>query len=294
MDDIDNQMSTLFETAASHLEPPVEDILRISMLLGRRRRARRNAWAVAAAVGVVGLTAGAVVSVPRLGIGSGPAGSNSNAAAGQPSADRSAGVLTTSSAGVPSPSSLTATSATPVAPSSAGLAHSTPTFGPQSGAPLLTQLVSGYGLHVVRASSIPIGVADAIYDDGQGQSEIIASVVAYSSQLKSEHAYTCANFDATDAKQRPSAAPAPSCTTVTTSSGHVEYVVVTADDASGFYDYQVNLFTSGNLVVSLDAGNGVPQGATVDVTRAVPPLSLSEMEAVVADPAWLDYVDQGS
>jgi hypothetical protein len=294
VDDTENQLSTLFEQAAAQIEPPVEDIIRISMLLGRRRRARRTAWAVAAAIGAVGLTAGAVVSVPRLGIGSEPAG---NAAAAQPSADRSVRVLTpsaTPSAGVPSSSSLAGTSATAVAPPSTGIVRSTPGSSTQSAAALLTQLVSGYGLHVVSQSSTPIGVADFVYDDGHGQSEVIASVETYSAQLKSENAFTCANFDSTDAKQRPAAAPAPSCTKVTAAGGHAEYVVVTADDGSGFYDYQVNLFPSDNVVVSLDAGNGVPQGATVDVTRTVPPLSLAEMEAIVADPAWLDYVNQGS
>ena len=284
MDDIENQLSTLFETAAAQFEPPVEEIVKVSTRLGRRRRARRNTAMVTAAVGVVGLTAGVAFSVQRFGIGSMPP---TAVAASQPKADRSASAPAT-----PHPSSSANTTA--AAPLTSGLVRSTPTSGPQVGAPLLAQLLSGYGLHAVRQNSTSIGVADVIYDDGHGQSEIIVSVRAYSAALKSWNAYTCANFSTADAAQRPAGAPAPSCTSVTTSGGHVEYVVVTADDGSGFYDYQVNLFTTNNMVVSLDVGNGVPQGATVNVTRAVPPLSLAEMQAIVADPAWLDYSDPAS
>jgi hypothetical protein len=182
----------------------------------------------------------------------------------------------------------------PLTTLSTGLTPSTPQSGHQVGAPLLTQFVSVYGLHAVRQNSTSIGVADFIYDDGHGQSEIMVSVRAYTAVLKSSNAYTCINFNTTDAGPRPSGAPIPSCTTVTTIDGHVEYVVVTSDDGSGFYDYEVSLFTTNNMVVSLDAGNGVPQGANVDVTRAVPPLSLSDMQAIVADPAWLEYVDPSS
>ena len=298
MDDIENQLSELFEKAASRLEPPVEDIVRVSTHLGRKRRARRNAGTVAAAVGVVGLTAGVVFSVQHFGFGSAPSGT---VAAGEPTADRSASVVATprpsSPAGTAAArSSALASSTTTVSLTTltTGLAPSTPESGPQVGAPLLTQFVSVYGLHAVRQNSTSIGVADYIYDDGHGQSEIIASVRAYSAALKSWNAYTCVNFNTTDAGPRPSGAAAPSCTTVTTIDGHIEYVMVTGDDGSGFYDYEVNLFTTNNMVVSLDAGNGVPQGANVDVTRAVPPLSLSEMQAIVADPAWLEYVDPSS
>lgn len=293
MDDIENQLSELFETAASRLEPPVEDIVRVSTQLGRRRRARRNTATVAAAVGVVGLTAGVVFSVQHFGFGSVPSGT---VAAGQPTADHSASIVASPRPG--SPGSTTATrsttqvsSTTSAVSRTTGLVPSTPESGPQVGAPLLTQFVSVYGLHAVRQNSTSIGVADFIYDDGHGQSEIIASVRAYSAALKSWNAYTCVNFNTTDAGSRPSGAPIPSCTTVSTIDGHTEYVMVTGDDGSGFYDYEVNLFTTNNMVVSLDAGNGVPQGANVDVTRAVPPLSLSEMQAIVADPAWLEYVD---
>ena len=285
VDDIENRLSELFETAAAHLEPPVEDIVRVSTHLGRKRRARRNTGMVAAAIGVVGLAAGVAFSVQRFGIGSVPSG---DAAAGRPRADQSASVL----AATPRPSSPAGTTA--AVPLASGLELSSPDSGPQVGTPLLTQLVSGYGLRAVRHNSTSIGVADVIYDDGHGQSEIMVSVRAYSAALRSWNAYTCADFSAADAVQRPSGAPAPSCMSVTTADGHVEYVMVTADDGSGFYDYEVNLFTADNTVVALDVGNGVPQGATVDVTRAVPPLSLAEMQDVVADPAWLEYIDPAS
>jgi hypothetical protein len=289
VDDIESQLAGLFETAASHLEAPVEEIVGVSTRLGRKRRARRNTAMVTATVGVVGLTAGVVFSVQRFGSGAMP----SSAAASEPKVDRSASAPATPRPGSAADTTA-ANSATAALPPASGLVRSTPDSGPQVGAPLLARLVSGFGLHAVRQNSISIGVADVIYDDGHGQSEVIASVRAYSAALKSWNAYTCANFSATDEGRRPSGAPAPSCTTVTTTGGHVEYVIVTADDGSGFYDYEVNLFTADNMVVSLDAGNGVPRGATVDVTRAVPPLSLAEMQAVVADPGWLGYTDPAS
>lgn len=109
-------------------------------------------------------------------------------------------------------------------------------------------------------------------------------MLRYTPELAGFHAYTCANFISADAGIRPSGAPRPSCTKTSSAGGQTEYIVVTSDDSSGFYDYEVNLFTSNGLVVALDAGNGVPQGATVEATRALPPLSLEQMRAVVSDP----------
>ena len=296
MDDIENQLPKLFETAASHLEPPIEDIVRVSTQLGRRRRARRNTGVVAAAVGVVGLAAGVAFGVQRFAIGSVPSGTT---AAGQSTADHSASVLATPRLSAPDTTTAasdasTASGTTAVVPQASTLVSSTPTSGPQVGKWLLSQLVSGYGLQTVRENDTSIGVADIIYNDGRGQSEIMASVRAYSAALKSSNAYTCTNFSTTDEAQRPSGVPTPSCTKLITTDGHIEYVMVTGNDGSGFYDYEVNLFTADNMVVSIDAGNGVPQGATVDVTRALPPLTLAEMQVMVADPAWLDYIDPAS
>jgi hypothetical protein len=306
VDDIDNQLRKLFDAAASELDVPVEDIVEAGTRLGRKRRARRNTGMVAAVVGVVGLTAGAVFGVQRFGIGSAP--SNASAAAGRQTTDQRVSVSAVpstggaladtsaagSSAGGAASSAAAAGGTTPVQPLASGLVRSNPESGPQVGAALLTQLVSADGLHAVRQNGTSVGVADLIYDDGHGQSEIMASVREYSAALKQWNAYTCVNFNSADAATRPYGVPEPSCMKVITTGGYAEYLMVTSDDGSGFYDYEVNLFTADNMVVALDAGNGVPQATTVDVTRKLPPLSLAEMQAIVADPSWLDYVDPAS
>lgn len=67
----------------------------------------------------------------------------------------------------------------------------------------------------------------------------------------------------------------PSCTRTTTADGRPEYVTATGNDAAGFHDYSVTLFGTEDLVVSLEAGNGVPHADTIDVTRSAPPPSLA-------------------
>ena len=284
-DDIEYQLPQLFERAAARLEPPVEEIVEASTVLGRRRRRRRSAGAACAAVGVLGLTAGVVLGVQRLGIGGAPGG-GAVAAAG-PARGPSRTPATRPGTARPPTTGGAAASALSVS----GSAVSATSTAPQTAEQLLSRLLSGYGLHAVGPQADPIGVADLVYDDGSGRSELIVSVLRYTAQLAGFQAYTCANFISADAGARPAAAPKPSCTKAKATGGLTEYLIVTADDKSGFYDYEVNLFTSNGLVVALDAGNGVPHGATVEVTRDLPPLTLAQMSAVVADPGWLAYRD---
>ncbi|HEY3866755.1 MAG TPA: hypothetical protein VGM10_00315 [Actinocrinis sp.] len=74
---------------------------------------------------------------------------------------------------------------------------------------------------------------------------------------------------------------------MSTPDGQSEYLIVTGTDSAGFYDYQVNLFVTDNLVVSMTVGNGVPDGKSVDVTRAIPPLSQGQMRVIVGNSGWL-------
>jgi hypothetical protein len=294
-DEIEYQLPQLFAQVAGHIEPPVEEILAASIARGRRSRRRRTAVSACAAFGVLGLTAGAVIGVQRIGIGTAAHGRGPALAGG--AAHRSGTASSpTGSARPPTTDQPDAAAASARAHASALSVSSAPvtvlSTGPQSGTALLTRLLSGYGLHSAGdAPNGAVGVADLVYDDGHGRSEIIAWVQRYTSELARDHAFTCVNFIAADSGARPSGAPEPSCTQARTADGLSEYLVVTSDDAAGFYDYQVNLFTSDGLVVALDAGNGVPDGANVAVTRAAPPLSLAAMQAVVADPGWLAYRD---
>lgn len=304
MNDIENQLPQIFEAAAAGIEPPVEEIIAAGTALGRRRRLRRATGMAFASVGVVGLTAGVVLGVQRFGIGTGAGGRGPVNAAG---AAHSTGLPSGTSPGTARPPTETPATQTPTAGSSpqgtaassalnsASTTSATPTSSAASGheaaTGLLSKLLSGYGLSPVGTSNAPIGVADLVYDDGRGPSEIIASVVQYTAQMATENDYTCVGFISTDATARQPGAPQPSCTQQSAANGDAEYVVVTADDGSGFYDYEVNLFTPGGVVVALDVGNGVPRGATVEVTRAVPPLTLAQIEKIAADPAWLKYRD---
>ncbi|WP_157436266.1 hypothetical protein [Actinospica robiniae] len=305
MDDyIENQLPQFFEQAAAHLEPPVEEIVAASTVLGRRRRRRRTAGSACAAVGMIGLTAGLVIGMQRFGISGAPrggavaAGGESRGPSMTPATPPGTArpPTTGSPVSVPSVSGSPASALSISAPSVSGPSVSSSTGSvtpstPQSAPELLSRLLAAYGLHEVGPQVNPIGVADLVFDDGHGQSDIIASVVRYTPQLASDHAFTCVNFDPTDAGVRPSGAPKPSCTKTSSAGGQTEYVIVTTVDGSGFYDYEVNLFASNGLVVALDVGNGVPQGGTVDVTRALPPLSLDQMRAVVSDPGWLAFRD---
>lgn len=297
-DEIEYQLPQLFAQAADRIEPPVGQIVAASIARGRRNRRRRTAVSACAAVGVLGLTAGAVIGVQHLGIGAASHGSGPALADGASRRAGTASSMPTASVLPPTAQESASAAASARVHASALSVSSAPvailTTGAQSGTGLLTRLLSGYGLTAAGdAPNGAIGVADLVYDDGHGPAEVIASVQRYTPALARDHAFTCVNFGAADSVSRPSGAPEPSCTQTRTADGLSEYLVVTSDDAAGFYDYQVNLFTSDGLVVALDAGNGVPDGASVSVTRAAPPLSLAAMQAVVADPAWLAYRDAG-
>lgn len=295
-DEIEHQLPQLFAQAADGIEPPVEEILAASIARGRRGRRRRTAVSACAAFGVLGLTAGAVIGVQRLGIGDAAHGSGPALAGG--AARSGTASSPTGSARPPTAGQPASAAASARAHASALSVTSAPvtivTTGAQSATALLSRLLAAYGLHAAGgAPNGAIGVADLVYDDGNGRAEIIASVQRYTAPLAHDQAFTCVNFNAADSAARPFGAPEPSCTQTRTADGLSEYLMVTSDDAAGFYDYEVNLFTAGGLVVALDAGNGVPDGAGVAVTRSAPPLSLAAMQAVVADPGWLAYRDAG-
>jgi len=276
MDEIEHQLSELFEAASSRLVPPVEEILETSTALGRRLRRRRTAVTATAALGVVGIACGVAFGVNHLGIDT-----HARVTAAEPQAtDRAA-----SASALPSTPSRTSASA------AGTVVGAAPNRSPQAGVPLLEQLLAAYPGRVDPVGSASIGVADVVYDDGHGAVEIIASVQNDTATMRSEGAFTCDDFIGIDEGRRPADAPAPSCTQKIVSGGRPETVIVTANDGAGFYDYEVSLFATDNLVISLTVGNGVPQGSTVDVTRTVPPLTLAEIEGIVADPGWLGYYD---
>ena len=125
------------------------------------------------------------------------------------------------------------------------------------------------------------GAADAVYNDGHGAAQLSVSTSSRPSGV------TCANWlGGVDEGTRPAGATPVSCAEVTLPDGDHRLTVVTGVDGSGFYDYEVTLTRTDGTIVIAVVGNGVPEGATVDVTRAVPPLTLAQLQAIAADPAW--------
>lgn len=282
MNDIEQQLSELFERAASRLEPPIEEILEASKVLGRRRLRRRNIAMTATTVAVVALTVGAVLGAMRLA----PDGQADLTTAGNPPTRVDASPSTT-------PRARPSITPSTVPRRTAGDAVST---APLSGKALLQQMLTMYGGHAIGDAPGKFGTADVIDDDGHGNAQVSVTVTKLIPVALSDHDYTCANFTAAaalDSVKRPAGTLPPSCTRTTTSAGRPEYLTVTSNDSSGFYDYEVSLFVTDDLVVSLEAGNGIPLGATVDVTRTDPPLTLAQMQAMVADPAWPGFATTG-
>jgi hypothetical protein len=63
--------------------------------------------------------------------------------------------------------------------------------------------------------------------------------------------------------------------------------VVTADDGYGYYDLEVTLTRRDGVTVTVTIGNGVlGTKPPVTVTRARPPLSVAQVDALVRSPLW--------
>jgi hypothetical protein len=102
---------------------------------------------------------------------------------------------------------------------------------------------------------------------------------------------SCAGWlGGTNEGPRPASALPPGCTVENMPGGAKALVVVTGTDGSGFYDYEVTLFRTDGVLITVTTSNGLPLGATVDVTRPVPPLTIAQVETIAADPRW--SVDQ--
>ena len=127
------------------------------------------------------------------------------------------------------------------------------------------------------------GAADAVYQDGHGEAEI--SVTAF--QHSRIATTTCATWTGgKDEGPRPAGATPVSCATVRLPNGDTRTTLVSGADEHGFYDYEVTLARTDGSIVIATAANGVPEGADVVVTRAVPPLTLAQLQALAADPGW--------
>jgi len=151
-----------------------------------------------------------------------------------------------------------------------------------SGLQLLESLLPTNG-RVTKAPGITDATAEIWYDDGHGVVDM--AVTTSHTGMK-----TCAGWlgGTNEGPRQPGDLP-PSCTFKTLPGGATETDVVTGVDGSGFYDIEVTLVRADGVIVEMNVDNGTVQGATVDVTRTVPPLTMAQVEAIVADPRWRLY-----
>jgi len=127
-------------------------------------------------------------------------------------------------------------------------------------------------------------------NDGHGKADIQFGI--YQPDFLSQNASDC-KVPTAYAGPRPHGAPPVSCTRKVLPDGSLLYNIVTAADDWRFYGYQIDLVRPGQETIALGVGNGIlpttpgPSGIALPVvTRAVPPGSFAEWNAIVESPAW--------
>lgn len=285
--EFEDELTELFDHATATLRPPVDELLEQSSTRGRRLRRRRRTAKVA--LGTFGMTA--VVCGTAFGVVHGYSPARSAPAALGASADASprssaapTGAATVTASA--SPAKATTTPTTPAKQTSGTPAgqSSSPSGSGRTDYDLLSSLLPAGGnlepMPYDWGGTVP-GAADAVYNDGHGAVELSVSTTSRPSDV------TCANWiGGTNEGTRPAGATPVSCAETTLPDGDRRLTVVTGVDGSGFYDYEVTLTRTDGTIVMAVVGNGVPEGATVDVTRAVPPLTIAQLQAIAADPGW--------
>jgi hypothetical protein len=280
--EFEDELTELFDHATATLRPPVDELLEQSSTRGRRlRRRRRTAGAALGTLGVAAVVCGTAVGVLH---GHSPTRSAQVALGASPRSPAAAptGAVTLSA----NPAKATTTPTATADGASSAPSGQTSSASGSSGTDydLLKSLLPAGGslepLPYDWGGTVP-GAADAVYNDGHGAVEISVSTTSRRSGV------TCANWiGGMDEGPRPAGATPVSCVEVTLPDGDRRLTFVTGTDGSGFYDYEVTLTRTDGTVVMATVGNGVPEGATVDVTRAVPPLTLAQLQAIAANPGW--------
>jgi hypothetical protein len=309
--EFEDELTGLFDSATAALRPPIEEIAQQSVAQGRRlHRRRRNTRVALSACGITVIVCGTAFGVAQT---ASPAGRSAAVASGtdtkapvnqtNPSAVVVAPPLTGSPVpGSASSSASPSTSASPshsVTPSNAppgqdatskAPSMSTSTSGAAHGTDfdLLKSLMpAGADLQPLPykwGGTVP-GAADALYDDGHGLS--VLSISRSNNPQGSVPYFDCLNWaGGTDEGTRPAGATPISCADVSLPNGDTQISLVTGVDEHGFYDYEVLLYSTDGTVVTAVSTNGVPEGANVVVTRAVPPVSMTELKLLAGNPGW--------
>ena len=297
--EFEDELTELFDHATATLHAPVDELLEHSSAEGRRlQRRRRTARVALGTFGVTAVVCGTAVGVLH---GYGPArpatvalGADKSASPRSSATPTGAATPSASPSSPSSPASTTSTTSTTATPTgSPDDASSTPSGQTSSGNPagsgrtnydlLRSLLPAGTSLEPMPydwGGTVP-GAADAVYNDGHGAVELSVSATSTPSDV------TCANWmGGTNEGTRPAGATPVSCSQQSFANGDKDLTLVTGVDGSGFYDYEVILAHADGTVVMAVVGNGVPEGATVDVTRAVPPLTIEQLQTIAADPGW--------
>lgn len=279
--DIEEYLSDLMEqgSADALAGVDVDAILRGGERLGTRlHRRRRNRIALGTAAAVVALGAGTVTAI---------------AAVGSPS--HTTGAAASRATTVPTPK-----------------ASPTPTPTP----PVTHQRPATYqDLMATFAKLVPTGVTVSLdpttplslqttkftnlqMDDGHGAAVVFVSVTGPVGGATGSATGSADVFDTGSAKcptdwsgadeaPRPAGALPAGCKSENLPNGDVLLNVVTGDDGYGYYDIEVTLARRDGVTVTVTIGNGVlGTKPPVTVTRARPPLSVTQVDELVRSPLW--------
>jgi hypothetical protein len=129
------------------------------------------------------------------------------------------------------------------------------------------------------------------YNDGQGSADVQFGI--YPPDFLQGNVLDC-SMPTAYAGPRPPGAPPVSCTRKTLPDGSLQIDMVTAADDWRFYEYVIDVVRPDGVTINLAVGNGTLNPGqpgsnapvTPAVTRAVPPGSFGEWNAVAESPAW--------
>jgi hypothetical protein len=265
--DIEDYLSDLMEQGAADAlaEVDMEALLRGGEHLGMRmRRRRRNRTVLSAAAAIVALAAGTAAAITTT----------------SPSYNSAA---PTHPAHTAAPPQKPSPSPTPT------VTHQRPVTYQDIQA-TFTRLVPT-GFTVSLDPKTPQSLQSAKFtnlriDDGHGAAVVFVGVTGDASTDFGSGACPAKWTEVDEGPRPPGALPA-GCSSEKLPNGDRLVNVVTGDDGYGYYDIEVSLLRGDGVLVTLTVGNGVlGTSVPVTVTRARPPLSITQADELVSSPLW--------
>lgn len=290
--DIEEYLSDLMEQGAADSLAGVDmdAILREGERLGTQlHRRRRTRIALGAAAAVVAFAAGTALAITAFG-----SPSRSDMAASH-------------AKGTPAQTTATAPKASPTPSPVPSLMHQRPVTY-QDVMATFARLVPE-GITVRLDPTTPLSLQTAKFtnlqvDDGHGAAVVFLGITGPAGTAPGDASGTdsasgaggvtgvnsakcAADWSGADEGPRPAGALPPGCSSQILSNGDQLLNVVTGDDGYGYYDIEVTLLRKDGVTVTLTIGNGVlGTTAPVTVTRARPPLSVTQADQLVQSPLW--------